>query len=82
MIYYNEGKNIVKIWSNEVEDSAMEQIKNLSNLPFGFRHIAIMPDNHTGFGCPIGTVFASKDVVVPAIVGVDMVAECVLLKLL
>jgi len=72
MIYYNEGKNLVKIWSNEVEDSAMEQIKNLSNLPFGFHHLAIMPDNHAGFGCPIGTVFASKDVIVPAIVGVDI----------
>ncbi len=72
MIYYNEGKNLVKIWGNEVEDSAMEQIKNLSNLPFGFHHIAIMPDNHAGFGCPIGTVFASKDVIVPAIVGVDI----------
>jgi len=31
-----------------------------------------MPDNHAGFGCPIGTVFASKDVIVPAIVGVDI----------
>lgn len=72
MIYYNEGKNLVKIWSNEVEDSAMKQIKNLSNLPFGFHHLAMMPDNHTGFGCPIGTVFASKDVIVPAIVGVDI----------
>lgn len=72
MIYYNEGKNLVKIWVDEIEDSAMEQIKNLSNLPFGFHHLAIMPDNHAGFGCPIGTVFASKDVIVPAIVGVDI----------
>lgn len=50
----------------------MEQIKNLSNLPFAFKHIAIMPDNHAGVGCPIGTVFAAEGVVVPSIVGVDI----------
>lgn len=72
MIYYNEGKTLVKIWSDKVEDSAMEQIKNLSNLPFAFKHIAIMPDNHAGVGCPIGTVFAAEGVVVPSIVGVDI----------
>lgn len=72
MIYYNEGRNLVKIWSNEVEDSAMEQIKNLSNLPYVKGHIAIMADNHAGFGCPIGTVLATKDVVVPNLTGVDI----------
>lgn len=72
MIYYNEGKNLVKIWGDEVEDSAMEQIKNLSNLPYVKGHIAIMPDNHAGYGCPIGTVLATKDVVVPNLTGVDI----------
>jgi len=72
MKIYNEGKNLVKIWSNNVEDSAMEQIKNLAELPFVFKHIAIMPDNHAGFGCPIGTILATKDVIIPSIVGVDI----------
>jgi len=72
MIYYKEGKSLVKIWSDKVEDSAMEQIKNLAELPFVFKHVAIMPDNHAGFGCPIGTVLATKDVVIPSIVGVDI----------
>ena len=72
MIYYNEGKNLVKIWDNKVEDSAMEQIKNLSMLPFVYKHIAIMPDNHAGFGCPIGTVLATKNVIVPNLIGVDI----------
>ncbi len=71
MIYYNEGKNLVKIWDTQVEDSAMEQIKHLADLPFVFKHIAIMADNHAGFGCPIGTVLATKDVILPAVVGVD-----------
>ncbi len=72
MIYNNEGKNLVKIWGNEVEDNTMEQIKNVSNLPFVHKHIAIMADNHFGFGCPIGTVVATENVVVPSLVGVDI----------
>jgi tRNA-splicing ligase RtcB len=72
MIYYNEGKNLVKIWDDNVEDSAMGQIKNLSQLPFVYKHIAIMADNHAGFGCPIGTVLATKNVVVPNLTGVDI----------
>jgi tRNA-splicing ligase RtcB len=62
----------VKMWTDYVEDSAMEQIENLSRLPFAFHHIAIMPDVHMGYGMPIGGVFASSDVVIPNAVGVDI----------
>ena len=48
----------VKIWADEVEDSAMEQIANLATLPFLYHHLAIMPDVHTGKGMPIGGVLA------------------------
>lgn len=72
MIYYNEGKNLVKIWGNEIEDTAMEQVKNLAELPFVYKHIALMPDNHMGFGCPIGTVLATKNIIVPNLIGVDI----------
>lgn len=62
----------VKIWAAEVEESAMEQITNLTTLPFLFHHLAIMPDVHAGKGMPIGGVLACKDVVVPNAVGVDI----------
>lgn len=62
----------IKIWANEVESSAMEQIKNLANFPFAFDHIAIMPDVHMGFGMPIGGVLATTKVVIPNAVGVDI----------
>lgn len=55
-----------------MEDGAMEQIKNLANLPFAFHHIAIMPDSHQGYGMPIGGVLAAKNVIVPNAVGVDI----------
>lgn len=61
-----------KLWLNEVEDNCMEQIVNLASLPFAFKHIAIMPDAHAGMGMPIGGVLATKGVIVPNAVGVDI----------
>ena len=62
----------VKIWTNDVEESAMQQIKNLTTLPFLYHHLAIMPDVHAGMGMPIGGVLASVDAVIPNAVGVDI----------
>lgn len=62
----------IKMWLEEIEDGAMEQIKHLANLPFAFKHIAIMPDSHQGYGMPIGGVLATTDVIIPNAVGVDI----------
>jgi tRNA-splicing ligase RtcB len=62
----------VKIWSEDIEQGALEQAKNLANLPFAFKHVAIMPDSHQGYGMPIGGVLATKDFVIPNAVGVDI----------
>lgn len=53
-------------------DTMKDQVEHVAALPFGFHHVAIMPDGHIGYGCPIGTVFASKGYVVPNMVGVDI----------
>lgn len=65
-------KRPIKLWLDDIEDGAMEQVKNLANLPFTFRHIAIMPDSHQGYGMPIGGVLATQGVVIPNAVGVDI----------
>lgn len=62
----------VMIWTNEVDQVAMEQIGNLTTLPFLFHHLAIMPDVHAGKGMPIGGVLACNGAVVPNAVGVDI----------
>ncbi len=62
----------VKIWTDDVEESAMQQIENLCTLPFLFHHLAIMPDVHAGMGMPIGGVLACVDAVIPNAVGVDI----------
>lgn len=66
------GRLPIKLWLNEVEDGAMKQAVNLANLPFAFKHIVIMPDCHQGYGMPIGGVLATKGVVIPNAVGVDI----------
>jgi tRNA-splicing ligase RtcB (3'-phosphate/5'-hydroxy nucleic acid ligase) len=62
----------IKLWLEEIEDGAVAQARNLANLPFAFRHVAIMPDSHVGYGMPIGGVLATEGVVVPNAVGVDI----------
>ena len=62
----------VKIWTDYVEESAMQQIENLCSLPFLYHHLAIMPDVHAGMGMPIGGVLACVDAVIPNAVGVDI----------
>ncbi|MEA3445318.1 MAG: RtcB family protein [Bacteroidota bacterium] len=62
----------IKLWLNDIEAGALRQAKNIANLPFAFRHVAIMPDSHEGYGMPIGGVLATKAVIVPNAVGVDI----------
>jgi len=62
----------IKMWLEDLEDGALAQAKNLANLPFAFKHIPIMPDSHQGYGMPIGSILATKGVIVPNAVGVDI----------
>ena len=49
-----EGYN-VKIYTDNIEDSAIEQIKKLLSIDvFSKCKIRIMPDVHAGAGCVIG----------------------------
>src|ERR1700686_610984 len=62
--YVTYGKQPVKAWVQGVpfEPEAQNQVFNLAG----------MPDVHAGKGSTVGTVFATKNVVVPAAVGVDI----------
>ncbi len=62
----------IKLWLNDIEPGALQQVKNVANLPFAFSHIAIMPDSHQGYGMPIGGVLAAIHTIVPNAVGVDI----------
>lgn len=62
----------IKLWLTDIDSGALEQARNLANLPFIHRHVAIMPDAHVGYGMPIGGVMAALDTVIPNAVGVDI----------
>jgi len=69
-----KGKfNTAKVFTDKIEDEAIEQIKELCNQPFveGCK-VRIMPDTHKGAGCVIGFTADLKDKIIPNIVGVDI----------
>jgi len=65
-------KHPIKLWLDDIEEGTLAQAKNLANLPFIFKHVAVMPDAHLGYGMPIGGVMASEEMVIPNAVGVDI----------
>ena len=63
----------VKIYTDDIEETAIEQIKTLMSVSvFDDSKIRIMPDVHAGAGCVIGFTGDLGDKVVPHIVGVDV----------
>jgi tRNA-splicing ligase RtcB len=65
----------IKLWTTdglELEQKAMKQLRDLAELPIIFKHVAVMPDVHFGYGTTVGTVFASQNAIIPAAVGVDI----------
>lgn len=68
-----ENLNVpIKSWCEPVEKEALKQAQNLANHPAIFKHIALMPDCHVGYGMPIGGVIACQSAVIPNAVGVDI----------
>lgn len=70
---YIEGRYAhVKVYTDDVEESARRQLENVIALPFIHHHIAAMPDVHCGWGATIGSVIPTKGAVIPSAVGVDI----------
>ncbi len=67
-----KGRVPLKLWLQDIEKGALEQAEHLTQLPFTYSHVAIMPDAHQGYGMPIGGVLALRDTVIPNAVGVDI----------
>lgn len=66
------GRVPIKVWTKDVDQASLDQLRNIAALPFVFRHVAAMPDVHLGIGATVGAVIATKGAVVPAAVGVDI----------
>lgn len=74
--------NSAKVFTNNIEESAIIQIKELLNQEFiKDSKIRIMPDVHSGAGCVIGTTMTIKDKIIPNLVGVDIGCGMLVAKL-
>lgn len=72
-VIHEPGSRPIKIWTEDVEDSALQQLKNIATLPFiDPNGVAAMPDVHFGIGATVGSVIATRDAIIPAAVGVDI----------
>lgn len=69
-----ESGGLVKMWTRgvPVDDRAREQLLRAAQMPFIFKHVAVMPDVHVGIGATVGSVIPTKNAIIPAAVGVDI----------
>ena len=73
ILYAGQGAPI-KLWTHgvPVEDDARAQLINTAQMPFIYKHLAVMPDVHLGKGSTIGSVIPTRGAIIPAAVGVDI----------
>lgn len=64
----------IKMWTHNVpvDPSTRKQLEETAQLPIIFKHVAAMPDVHTGKGSTVGSVIPTKGAIIPASVGVDI----------
>lgn len=64
----------IKMWTQgvPVEEDARRQLMNTAQMPFIYKHLAVMPDVHLGKGSTIGSVIPTQGAIIPAAVGVDI----------
>lgn len=64
----------IKMWTHNVpvDTSTRKQLEETAQLPIIFKHVAAMPDVHTGKGSTVGSVIPTKGAIIPATVGVDI----------
>lgn len=69
-----DGGAPLKMWTRnvQIEDAAIEQMKNVAKLPIIHKHVAAMPDCHWGMGATVGSVIPTRKAIIPAAVGVDI----------
>src|SRR3990167_3235811 len=69
----DEGSVPIKVWTEDIDPSAFQQLKNVAKLPFIHKNgVVAMPDVHWGIGATIGSVVATTRAIIPAAVGVDI----------
>ncbi len=68
----NKGKVPVKIFTDDIDPNAIDQLCNIAQLDIVHSHVAAMPDVHLGKGATVGSVIPTYKAIIPAAVGVDI----------
>lgn len=72
-VIQEQNQRPIKIWTNDIDPAALDQLHNVATLPFVHPHgVVAMPDVHVGIGATVGSVIATDKAVIPAAVGVDI----------
>lgn len=79
-MYKINDKIITFLDPETIEPQAKEQLLNISEMPFVFKHIAVMADCHLGRGATVGSVIATKGAIIPAALGVDIACGMIAVK--
>jgi len=66
------GRVPVKVFTEDLDPHARQQLANVAQLPIVFGHVAAMPDVHAGIGATVGSVIPTRRAIIPAAVGVDI----------
>src|SRR6187200_1222849 len=72
MRLYPDGRVPIRCWARHLDDEALKQLRTLANQPWVCEAVCAMPDVHVAHGVSVGTVFATRDVVVPYALGGDL----------
>ena len=74
--------NTAKIFTDLVEDTAIDQVRTLLDQPFVENEtVRFMPDIHAGAGCVVGTTMTVTDKICPNLIGVDIGCGMLAIKL-
>ena len=58
------GFKPVKIYTRDIENEALTQLKKIAELPIIHSHIAAMPDVHLGIGATVGSVIPTLNAII------------------
>ena len=51
----------VKIYTKDVDEESLTQLRKMAQLQFIHSHIAVMPDVHLGKGATVGSVYSNQE---------------------
>lgn len=62
----------IMVWARAIDDATLRLLRDVARRPWVVSHVAAMADAHASDGVAVGTVFATRDALVPGALGGDL----------